>query len=124
MIWCCNHNDCWGLVGGVIGLVYGVVGIIVILLEVWQCWICGFIFIVSLCVGECGDVGAVGAVGVVTHIVAASVVSLQILLSCSNVWRCLDGFIAFPLFSLIVLTSSSSAICVKILWLDLWNVQI
>ncbi len=40
-----------------------------------------------------------GAVGMVTHIIAASVVCLKNLPSCSNYWQCLDGSIAFCFLS-------------------------
>ncbi len=45
----------------------------------------------SLSVGECDGVGAVGAVEAFTLVIASLVVSLDILLSCSNSWRFLDG---------------------------------
>ncbi len=51
-----------------------------------------------------------GAVGVFTLVFATSVVSLMILFSFSNAWQCLDGSIAFHLFSLTILMRSSSAI--------------
>ncbi len=47
-----------------------------------------FIFTVSLCVGECEAMGAVDGVGVVTLIIAALLVSLDILISCFNALRC------------------------------------
>ncbi len=60
--------------------------------------------------GDCDAVGAKGTVGVVTLIIAALVVSLKILRSCSNAWRRLDGSVAFPLLSLIISMNSFSAV--------------
>ncbi len=65
-----------------------------------------------LCLGECDVVGVMSAVGVITLLIAASVVTLKILLSSFSDWRCLDGSLALTLLSLMILTSSSSAIFV------------
>ncbi len=56
-------------------------------------------------VGAAGAAGAVDAVGAVGAVVAFTLtiveleVFLNILLSSSNAWRCLDGSLAFPLLS-------------------------
>ncbi len=62
--------------------------------------------------GECNAVGAEGALGVVPLEISALVVSLNVLLSHSNDWKFLDCSLAFPVFSIMISTSNSSAIYV------------
>ncbi len=44
-----------------------------------------------------GECNAVDAVGAFILSIAALVVSLKSLFSCSNAWICFDGSVAFPL---------------------------
>ncbi len=92
-ILCCRHRDCWGPVGGVFDVVDSIVGMIGVLLQVYCWWICAFIFTIYLFVGEYQAVGVVAIL-----VIASSVVSLEILLTCSNalsVWMVLLPFLCW-----------------------------